>query len=101
MERNFKILKEFIFNLNRVLNFEKNLITAYNSEFEDPKLLEELFHYHPRWIIYKQNLKNGVSFSTSNISESNRLRDIIAALKRGNHKSALKHSKFIKKCLFS
>ena len=34
-----------------------------------------------------------------NIAENNRLRDVIASLKRCNYKSASKHSKFIKEAI--
>ena len=45
---NFRTIKSFDFDLEKVLNTPSNSILSYGSKFKSPKLLKELFRNHPR-----------------------------------------------------
>ena len=47
VNKNFNTLKEFEFDLDKVLNLEKNHITAYGSEFEDTSILKICYSIIP------------------------------------------------------
>jgi len=76
-----------------------NSISSYGSKFKSPKLLEELFRNHPRWLILKNQLINGVSFPLRDLPKDVYYKDLIGAVKRGNHKSAEKHSEELHKSI--
>jgi len=62
LKRNYKILKENKFDLEKVLNFHPNSITSYGSEFKDTFHLKDLLSKHPRWEKMNHHLNHGVSF---------------------------------------
>ena len=68
---------------------------SFGSEFKHVSELETLLGKHPRWIQLKDLLVNGADFPTSNMDDSLRKRDLEAALKRGNHKSAKRKEKVL------
>ena len=77
------------------MNPEKDCATNFGSEFKNTVHLEEAFNSHPRWSSLKYKLENGCDFPVINLTEEERLGDVEGSFSYGNHKSAIKHEKFL------
>ena len=93
-EFNMKLLKKNHFNLDKLLN-SKPSITSYGSEFKAITELEPLLQSHPRWPEMKRKLVEGATFPVKTVDDITRLQDMEAMEIRGNHKSTLKHEKYL------
>ena len=91
---NMNLLQKNNFNLDKLLNSSPS-ITSYGSEFKPVDELEPLLHLHPRWPEMKRKLIEGATFPVKLVDEVTRLQDMEAMKARGNHKSALKHEKYL------
>ena len=94
--KNYALLLKEKFNLHKLLNAEGEFsITSYGSEFKNVEDLQDLLKCHPRWKDLKARLRNGSTWKLKELEESFRKNDLIASIKRGNHKSADIHRKFL------
>ena len=84
---NFLTIEKYNFNLHKILNSAPS-ITSFGSEFKTAKILHPLLHHHPRWEIFLHHITHGVSFHVTENTVVEQIRDLLGALKRGNHKSA-------------
>ena len=91
-EKNFQIMEQNNLNLESVLNNLEKSITTYGSKFKSTTLLQELLQKHPRWHMMKNQLENGVSFPTRELTKEIHNLDVMQAVKQGNHKSAENHA---------
>ena len=98
IKENFKILEKENFNLEKLLNDNRS-ITAYGLEFKETEQLRDLLGRHPRWSTLESQLKNGVNFPIKNLERQTYLKDLVGALKQGNHKSASKFSETLVKTI--
>lgn len=91
-DHNFNTLKNNNFSLESVLASSEFSPCHFGSEFRDTSILEKLFTHHPYWPRMKRILENGTPYVYKNgdLPEETCRQDLIAALERGNHKSALK-----------
>ena len=74
-------------------------VLCYGSEFKSTAALEQLLQRHPRWQAMKDKLENGASFPAEEISEQERVNDLVERLQRGNHKSAERNADFLASAL--
>ena len=72
---------------------------SYGSEFRSSSLLEKVFKFHPLWPQFKDILDNGVKFPLNPISSDIRKKDLLEALKFGNHKGVSKFRKIFDKLI--
>ena len=99
-EYNFNLLQENDFNLDLLLNDKSRpSITDYGSEFKPTSQLEPLLKNHHRWATLKRLLENGSKWKLTDVEKEAQSKDREAALIRGNHKSANKHSKFLESAI--
>ena len=97
---NFELLRQSKFDLHQLLNdTEHTSVTSYGSEFKHTSELEALFKMHHRWPELKSKLDQGSKWNLISIDEETRLCDLKASIKRGNHKSAKRHSTFVSDAL--
>ena len=92
---NFNLLKENDFQLEALLNSPINSATAYGSEFKSINQIRPLLQRHHRWPQLQARLANGADFPLRELPEEISHKDFIAALDRGNHKSADKNINFL------
>ena len=57
--------------------------------------MEIAFRSHPRWPSLKYKLENGGDFPVNSLVKEERLGDVEGSFSYGNHKSAIKHEKFL------
>ena len=93
--KNFNLLRSNKFQLHTLLNPQEKCTTNYGSEFKSVEELEGLWSRHPRWNDLKEKLSQGCEYPISNISEKDRMGDLIERISRGNHKSAARHEQFL------
>ena len=96
---NWNLLEDNDYDLHGLLNGGERSATTYGSEFKSTKELERLMGRHPRWQYVREILTNGVNFPVAEVSERLRRLDIEAAVKRGNHKSAIQKNDVLEKSL--
>ena len=66
------------------------------SEFRPPDQLQKIFSRHPHFQFFIGTVLHGMDYSfIEELSESDRKAELNAMLKRGNHKSAMKHSSHV------
>ena len=95
-DHNFKLFQEANYNLDSILNIKDSpSVTSYGSEFKQVDQLEKLLIHHPRWLTLKKILLKGSDWKLHHIDEKERRGDLFGSLKRGNHKSANVHTKFL------
>jgi len=85
---NSNILRKYNYDLTRVIAAHPNTELSYGSEFRSPESLQPILQSHRHWNYIKSSLTHGVKAKFKKLSNSTRLDDLKAALKRGNHKSA-------------
>ena len=96
---NLEILKKNHWDLDKVLTSSTRSITNYGSEFKSVVDLEKLLSNHPRWKVLKEKLLHGCSYPIEKLDEKERLMDLSAAIKFGNHKSAYKNEEVLSKAM--
>jgi hypothetical protein len=96
----FHLFQQANFNFDRILNIKDSpSITSYGSEFKIVDQLEKLLLNHLRWFTLKRILLTGSDWKLEEIDEEERMEDLLGSLKRGNHKSADFHRKFLSDAL--
>ena len=96
-EKNFLVLRQYDFDLEKALSAQKGTPLEYGSEFRTSSELEPLLMNHPLWPHMKSILHNGSVFPLTNLDEETRIADLEAALVRGNHKGAKDKPVLLKK----
>ena len=76
--------------ISNAIQAQPNSVISYGSEFRPATVLQPLFHRHPLWPRMESHLTQGASYPLSQISDSDRQKDLLYCLNRGNHKSAHK-----------
>jgi len=74
--------------LRQAIEAQRGSSVYFGSEFRDAETLEPLLKSHFLWPRVRSLLTNGASYPLEPIDEEERLLDVAAAVKRGNHKSA-------------
>ena len=93
---NYRLLKKNGFNLNRIIRSDQGMsVTTPGSEFKPVTELKRLLYKHPRWNYLEKLIRVGSEWIMNPIEEQVRILDLQGAIKRGNHKSALKHENFL------
>ena len=67
---------------------------SYGTEFLPAWMLAPLMHCHPLWGETEQRLNHGSNYPLLPIEDSERQRDLVAALTYGNHRSVSSNPKF-------
>jgi hypothetical protein len=94
-DHNFKLLQSNNFHLEQLLNNPRNSVTAYGSEFKETDQIKKLLGHHHRWNDLETRLTQGAQFPLTELPDEIRHQDLVAALLRGNHKSAGKNTEFL------
>ena len=97
MHHNSKILKQFDYDLDHLVESHPNSDLSCGSEFRPISILAPLLHRHHHWDNFSSYCTSGFNASFKPLSESQRLKDVNAAIARGNHKSAKKHINILRK----
>ena len=74
-----------------------NTNLEYGSEFRPTSDLEPLLSSHPLWERTKDILDNGVNVALTQIDDDKEIEDIVAGVKRGNHKGAIQQKSTLNK----
>ena len=99
-QHNLNRLIENQFDLEGLLNDKmRPSVTHYGSEFKSTEHLQNLLQHHPRWGALKQMLEVGSKWKLETIEDNTRIEDAIAAVERGNHKSAGKYPEFLSQAM--
>jgi hypothetical protein len=86
---NAELLERFGFDITELLDHFADTTLGYGSEFRPTEQLNKVFGGHPNFAFFKTILKEGMNYFFENdISEEQRVQELEANLKRGNHKSA-------------
>ena len=94
--KNYASLMKSNFDINKFFDSKaKDSVTSYGSEFKHVRQLDNLMRFHPRWESLRQRLLNGSNWKLTQLDEDKRKGDLIAAIERGNHKSAVIHKDFL------
>jgi len=96
---NVNILKNFNYDLIRVIGVHPNSHISYCSEFWHIPVLEPLLHLSPFGNDIKSSLSNGSTYPLDIISNSRRHTDVEEAISRGNHKSSQSKIRILTKLL--
>ena len=96
-KKNYMVLGKYDFDLKRALEAQAGTPLAYGSEFCHPDHLERLLGKHPLWGHMREILQHGSIWPLDAATEEERLLDLQAALKFGNHKGANKQTDLLKK----
>ena len=96
---NLHLLREAKYDLQKICNEGKRSILKFGSEFKPVHELDKLFKFHPRWHRLQKILTRGVDFHLERIDDDLRRKDLMAAIARGNHKSAQINNEFLSNAL--
>jgi hypothetical protein len=89
LEHNGRLLDRFNFDLSELLDHFADTTLGYGSEFRPVDQLEKIFAGHPNFAFFQSILQQGMNyFFHQEITEEQRVAELEANLKRGNHKSA-------------
>ena len=69
---------------------------SYGSEFKPSSILTQLLGRHPCWSSFQGILEHGATYPLQEIDSNDRLKDIHAAIARGNHQSAVSNFDLLK-----
>ena len=75
-------------SLEAAISAQHNSPITYGSEFRPTSILQPLMHRHPIWEKTSHILNNGTTFPLTQINDTIRHKDLLAALEYKNHKSA-------------
>ena len=88
-EKNFLILtKKYGGNLKNALESQQESPLGMGSEFRPIETLESIYGNHPIWSRMVPILQQGSTWPLEDLSEEQRLSDVLEAIKFGNHKGA-------------
>jgi len=88
-EKNFLILtKKYSGSLKAALEGQHESPLGMGSEFRPIDILETIYGNHPIWSRMKPILQQGSTWPLEDLSEEQRLSDVLEAIKFGNHKGA-------------
>jgi hypothetical protein len=85
---NLHILQRYDMDLDRAIRAQPFSSLSLGSEFRPVSVLAPLCQHHPLWPRVRQYLTNGTECTMAPLPETDRLEDLHAMLKRGNHASA-------------
>ena len=92
---NTKILTKYEFDYKTLISKCKGTILSPGSKFRSIANLSPLLQYHEDWESIKQMLSVGIIYPmTEQQTESERISDITAMIKRGNHPSVMRDNNF-------
>ena len=86
-EHNMQIIKSHG-RLEATITAQHNSPISYGSEFRTTSILQPLMHRRPIWEKTFHILNNGTTFPLTQINDTIRHKDLLAALEYKNHKSA-------------
>jgi hypothetical protein len=98
-EKNFELLKEHDFDLNKLLLRDPRSPLRPGSEFKPIQVLEPLFKGHPFWPCVNRSLLVGAKMPLEKLAEKSRVELLEKALEYGNHKSATSNAGVLVKML--
>jgi hypothetical protein len=82
-------------NIKSVIDSHQHTILKHGSEFRPSLDLKKLLMHHPRWLKFQSLLETGSHWPLNPISEEERHAKNSTLIQRGNHQSAIKHSKIL------
>lgn len=88
-QHNLDVLRRYHLNLDRAIRVQPFSSVTIGSEFRPVSVLAPLCGAHPLWHRVRRSLTDGTSWQLEPISEEDRLHDLGAIVRRGNHKSAI------------
>ena len=88
-DHNAKLLSKFNYNITGLIADCPNMEIGYGNEFRPAHLLKKLLYLCHNWSRIEDFLQNGFYEKFKPISDEQRIKDNVKAIKRGNHKSAL------------
>lgn len=86
--KNYLVLKKHGLDLSRALSAQAGSPMSYGSEFRPVAHIEQIFSRHPNWQRLKSILECGSDWKLEELSEEERVSDLVEALEFGNHKGA-------------
>jgi hypothetical protein len=93
LQANDHLLKSYSYDLERLFADFQDTTLGYGSEFRPLDQLEKVLGGHPEFEALAGLVRNGMDYRfKTEISESERLRELQGMLERGNHKSTEKES---------
>ena len=98
-EKNFMILKKYDFDLGKAIAAQGSSPLGYGSEFRPPATLQKIFQSHPLWQRMERLLIEGSKWPLLELSEEDRIADLLEALQFGNHKGASERPELLKKLI--
>ena len=91
MAHNLATLRRFGLKWSAALAAQPFSTLTPGSEFRSADALAPLLSRHPLWRRFRERISDGADFPLTPIDDALRRTDVIAALARGNHKSARGH----------
>ena len=91
-DKNFALLKDNDFDLERILLSDGLALLLPGSEFHPVSLLQPIFEAHPFWQRMQSSLLVGATIELTPLPEMDQTTLIDTALAYGNHKSATSRS---------
>jgi hypothetical protein len=86
--KNYCVLKRFGLCITQALEAQKDSPLGFGSEFKKANTLRPLLHRHPNWRRFEKLLNEGSDWPLEDISEEDRVQDVLEAMSFGNHKGA-------------
>jgi hypothetical protein len=97
---NTEVLRQNDYDLEKVIAANPGTTLDFGSEFRPVEQLEMILGHHPNFNEFKEIVSNGMPYRMSReLSEEDRLKELKAVLKRGNHKSAQQNEAEAKRLL--
>ena len=87
--RNAGILARVDCDIHKAISTQPGSTLSYGSEFKPSFILIQLLGRHPLWSSFREILEHGATYHLQELEYNDCLKDIHAAIARGNHKSAL------------
>jgi hypothetical protein len=89
LQFNSDLLQSFDFDFERFLATQGSTTLGFGSEFRPLEQLDQILGKHPVFPFFREILTLGMDYKfTTELSEAQRLEELDANVKRGNHKSA-------------
>jgi hypothetical protein len=98
---NLHVLEQNNFDLQRIITSDaaRNTPLRPGSEFRPLYLLEPIFGSHPLWPRVRRMLTVGFTMPLNQLDDTDRVVDVLEALRYGNHKSTLKNPDIVREIL--
>jgi hypothetical protein len=93
---NTKLLEEYNFNMQEVLEAHCHSFMGYGSEFRPVHMIEPLLLHHQNWSYLKLQLQQGSKWPLKELLEKDRLEKNLEFIRRENHKSAVTRHQALK-----